>query len=122
MGMKYLKLVKDRDAKTGEATVFDIIPADDVIYVTGTDAGEATEANVKVVYRWQVADSKLVGSQVVVNGFTNGNGGAEVQAAIYDAIEASGLLGADDNRMVEVDFDGKLVASATPIENALNVA
>lgn len=115
--MSYLKLMKS-------ATSFDLIPADNIVHVKGTEgtaesgAGQLDGSSpfVEVVYGTVDSTGKLLASKVVVGSNTQDvattTAASVMEQAISDAIiksaQAEGLV-------VTVDFDGLLsVANYIP--------
>ena len=115
--MSYLKLMKS-------ATSFDLIPADNIVHVKGTEGAAESGAGqldglspfVEVVYGTVDSTGKLLASKVVVGSNTQDvattTAALVMEQAISDAIiksaQAEGLV-------VTVDFDGLLsVANYIP--------
>ncbi len=117
--MSYLKLIKS-------ATSFDLIPADNIVHVKGTEG--ANESNpgdldgaspfVEVVYGTVDSTGKLLASKVIVGNNTqdvataSGTAAPVMEQAVNDAIlEAAQAEG----KVVTVDFGGLLsVANYVP--------
>jgi len=114
--MKWLKFNK--------ASGYDLIPIDDVIYIKGTDRVDATPADafVEVVHMAAgSASGKLVSNKVIVSGFADATGAAELQDAVNAAIvstlkKGTGFVEAEDVILPV----GKIVTSAAASEYTIS--
>ena len=115
--MSYLKLMKS-------ATSFDLIPADNIVHVKGTEGAAESGAGqldglspfVEVVYGTVDSTGKLLASKVVVGSNTQDvattTAALVMEQAISDAIVKSAQA---EGLVVTVDFDGLLsVANYIP--------
>ncbi len=125
--MSYIKLKKAGGA-------FDLIPADNIIYVIGTEGaaetgvGDGLAPFVRIVQAMGTATDKLIASKVIVGpatGVAATTGAATimqnaVNAAIVAAAQAEGLVVAVDFGAIlnEANYTGTTsdVTSAAPIE------
>ena len=115
--MSYLKLMKS-------ATSFDLIPADNIVHVKGTEGAAESNAGdldglspfVEVVYGTVDSAGKLLASKVVVGSNTQDvattTAALVMEQAVNDAITKSAQA---EGLVVTVDFDGLLsVANYIP--------
>ena len=110
--MKWLKFNK--------ASGYDLIPIDDVIYIKGTGRVDATPADAFVEVVHMAAGKTagtLISNKVIVSGFADGDGAAELQDAVNAAIVSTLKKGADFAKAEDVILPvGKIVTSAAPSE------
>ena len=125
--MGYIKLKKADQA-------VDLIPADNIIYVKGTEGGAQTNAGndgaapfVEIVQAVSTQGDKLLASKAIVGPATGVAATTTCKKIMQDAVNAAIIKAASQMEPVEVDFSGVLtdanytganadVTSAAPIE------
>lgn len=126
--MGYIKLKKADQA-------VDLIPADNIIYVTGTEGaaesgqtgGNGAAPFVQIVQAVHTQGDKLLANKVIVGPATGVAATTTCKKIMQDAVNAAIIKAASQMEPVEVDFSGVLtdanytganadVTSAAPIE------